>query len=151
MHIHDPHPSNFERFFIAALAPKVPCDVLITTGMVYHFLSNRSQIRRTNNMLNLLSIYFINCGVLHLVFILVCLTLFVKYPDTLIYIPTIFISSRLSLCAFMAILNLRDHLRETLNGPGGVVTSFTQLKARTGTTVAWGAQGVTGASYESDL
>ncbi|KAI9440961.1 hypothetical protein H4582DRAFT_1509283 [Lactarius indigo] len=103
MHIHDPHPGSFERFFIATLAPGVPCDILINAGMVYYLLSNRSQIRRTNNVLNLLAIYSINCGTLHLVFSVVCLTLFAKYPDTLIYTPTLFIMFRLAFCAFMAI------------------------------------------------
>ncbi|KAH9021491.1 hypothetical protein EDB84DRAFT_1565272 [Lactarius hengduanensis] len=54
-----------------------------------------------------------------------------------IYAPSLFLAIRLSLCAFMSILNSRDNLRETLDGPGGVVT-FTQLKVRTGTTVPWG-------------
>ncbi|KAH9075027.1 hypothetical protein EDB83DRAFT_2549624 [Lactarius deliciosus] len=47
---------------------------------------------------------------------------------------------RLSLYAFMTILNSRDNLRGRLDGPGGVVATFTQLKVRTGTTVPWGTQ-----------
>ncbi|KAH9075022.1 hypothetical protein EDB83DRAFT_2312481 [Lactarius deliciosus] len=54
-HIHD-QSSRFE----------VLCDVLITVGMVYYLMSHRTQFRRTNNVLNLLAIYFINCGTLHL-------------------------------------------------------------------------------------
>ncbi|KAH9020924.1 hypothetical protein EDB84DRAFT_551512 [Lactarius hengduanensis] len=65
-HTHDLDPPNFKGFFIATLIPKVPCDALITVGMVYHLLSSRTQIRRTNNVLNSLTIYFINCGTLHL-------------------------------------------------------------------------------------
>ncbi|KAH9033529.1 hypothetical protein EDB85DRAFT_1112439 [Lactarius pseudohatsudake] len=70
-HIHEPDPGSFEGFFIATLACKVPCDVLIATGMVYYLLSNRSQVRRTNNVLNLLAIYSVNCGILHLVFAII--------------------------------------------------------------------------------
>ncbi|KAH9056710.1 hypothetical protein EDB87DRAFT_1824050 [Lactarius vividus] len=142
-HLHEPDPGSFEGLFIAALACKVPCDVLITTGMVYYLLSNRSQVRRTNNVLNLLAIYSINCGALHLAFSIVCVTLFAKYPDTLIYTPSLFIMFRLSLCAFMAILNSRDHLRETLGGSGGVVATFSQLRVRMGTSVPYGAQETT--------
>ncbi|KAH8978709.1 hypothetical protein EDB92DRAFT_2107904 [Lactarius akahatsu] len=141
MHIHDPYSGSFKGFFIATLTPKVLCDIFVTSGMVYYLLSNRTQVRRTNNVLNLLAIYSINCGILHLVSAIVCVTLFAKYPDTLIYAPFLFITFRLSLCAFMAILNSRDYLRETLDGPGGVVTTFTQPEFRTGTTVPWGAQG----------
>ncbi|KAH9021494.1 hypothetical protein EDB84DRAFT_1441450, partial [Lactarius hengduanensis] len=81
----------------------VLCDVLITFGMVYYFLSNRTQVRRTNNVLNLLAIYAINCGTLHLVFAVSSVTLLAKYRDTLISTPSLFIMFRLSLCAFMAI------------------------------------------------
>ncbi|KAH9056709.1 hypothetical protein EDB87DRAFT_1194003 [Lactarius vividus] len=145
-HIHDQDPGSFEGFFMATLACKVPCDVLITTGMVYYLLSNHTQVRRTNNVLNLLAIYSVNCGTLHLVFSIVCATLFAKYPDTLIYTPSLFVMFRLSLCAFMAILNSRDHLRETLDGSEGVVATLSQLRARTGTSDPWGAQETTEAS-----
>ncbi|KAH9053229.1 hypothetical protein EDB87DRAFT_1711122 [Lactarius vividus] len=131
---------------IAALSCKVLCDILITFGMVYYFLSNRTQVRRTNNVLNLLAIYAINCGTLHLVFAVSCVTLLAKYRDTLVSTPSLFIMFRLSLCAFMAILNSRDNLRETLNGPEGVVSTLTQLKAHTGTTVPWGTQTTAAAS-----
>ncbi|KAH9075018.1 hypothetical protein EDB83DRAFT_2549620 [Lactarius deliciosus] len=106
-HIHDP--GNLEGFFVSALSCKVLCDALITTGMAYYLLSNRTQVRRTNNVLNLLAIYSINCGTIHF-------------------------------------LNSRDYLRETLDGPGGFVATFTQLKVRTGTPVPWGAQETTEAS-----
>ncbi|KAH9021489.1 hypothetical protein EDB84DRAFT_1441446 [Lactarius hengduanensis] len=125
---------------IAALSCSVVCDILITFGMVYSFLSKRTQFRRTNNVLNLLAIYSINCGTLHLVFAVSCLTLLAKYRDTLVYAPSIFAMTRLYLCAFMSILNSRGNLRETLNGPGGVVATFTQLKVRTTTTVVRDAQ-----------
>ncbi|KAH9056774.1 hypothetical protein EDB87DRAFT_1170809 [Lactarius vividus] len=128
MHVNDPYSGSFKGLFIATLTPKVLCDILVTSGMVYYLLSNRTQVRRTNNVLNLLAIYSINCGILHLVSAIVCVTLFAKYPDTLIYAPFLFITFRLSLCAFMAILNSRDYLRSTLNGPGGVVTTFTELE-----------------------
>ncbi|KAH8997127.1 hypothetical protein EDB86DRAFT_927607 [Lactarius hatsudake] len=107
--------------FTATLSCKVLCDVLITVGMVYTLLRNRTQVRRTNDVLNLLAIYAINCGILHLMFAIACVVLFATYPNALIYTASFFIMVRLSLCAFMSILNSRDHLRETLDGPGGVV------------------------------
>ncbi|KAH9054126.1 hypothetical protein EDB87DRAFT_140079 [Lactarius vividus] len=88
--------------FVATLSVKVLCDVLITAGMVYTLLSNRTQVQRTNSVLNLLAIYTINCGTLHLVFAISCLILFVKHPNTLKCAPSLFIMVRLSLCAFMA-------------------------------------------------
>jgi len=116
------------------------CDVLITFGMVYTLLRNRTHVRRTNNVLNLLAIYAINCGTLNLVFAISCIILYGKYQNALIYIPPSFIMIRLYFCAFMAILNSRDNLRETLDGREGVVTMLTQLEAHTGTTAPCGIQ-----------
>ncbi|KAI9459719.1 hypothetical protein BJY52DRAFT_357546 [Lactarius psammicola] len=143
--------SHIVAIFIATLSCKVVCDVLITVGMVYTLLSNRTQVRRTNTVLNLLAIYTINCGILHLVFAISCVILFAKYLNGLIYTPSLLIMVRLSLCAFMSILNSRDNLRETLNGPGGVVVTFTQLNVRTpSTTVPLGAQDTTEASNNNN-
>ncbi|KAH8992985.1 hypothetical protein EDB92DRAFT_1986086 [Lactarius akahatsu] len=144
---------SFDGSFTAILSCKVLCDVLITVGMVYTLMSNRTHVRRTNNVLNLLAIYTINCGILHLVFAVTCVILFVRYPDTLIYTTPSFIMVRLSLCAFMSMyvavlvvvplrsspliilspsLNSRDHLRETLDNPEGaaVVVTLTQTSRR---------------------
>ncbi|KAH8981712.1 hypothetical protein EDB92DRAFT_1952867 [Lactarius akahatsu] len=124
--------------FTATLSCKVLCDVLITVGMVYTLLNNRTHVRSTNNVLKLLTIYTINCGILHLVFAITCVILFARYPNALIYTAPFFIMVRLSLCAF--ILNSRDHLRETLEGPeGAVVVTLTQ----TSTTIPSGARDTT--------
>ncbi|KAI9437000.1 hypothetical protein H4582DRAFT_1961199 [Lactarius indigo] len=60
---------------MATLGCKVLCDVLITFGMVHTLLCNHTQVRRTNNVLNLLAVYAINCGALNLVFAISCVTL----------------------------------------------------------------------------
>ncbi|KAH9036629.1 hypothetical protein EDB85DRAFT_2273658 [Lactarius pseudohatsudake] len=130
-HIHDLG-NRFQGLSMATFGCKVLCDVLITFGMVHALLSNRSQVRRTNNVLNLLAIYTINCGALNLVFAISCVALLAKYRTVGLYVPSFFITMRLYFCGFMSILNSRDNLREKLDGPGGVVT-FSQLKARTGT------------------
>ncbi|KAH8979606.1 hypothetical protein EDB92DRAFT_1954812 [Lactarius akahatsu] len=117
---------------MATLGCKVLCDVLITFGMVRTLLSNRTQVRRTNNVLNSLAIYSINCGALNLVFAISCVTLLAKYRTVLLYAPSFLITMRLSFCGFMSILNSRDNLREMLDGPEGIVT-LSQLNARTGT------------------
>ncbi|KAI9440970.1 hypothetical protein H4582DRAFT_1510918 [Lactarius indigo] len=148
-HIHAPG-NHFHGFFIAGLSCKVLGDVLITVGMVYYLLSGHTQARRINNVLNLLAIYAINCGTLNLVFAVSCVTLLAKYQNTYIFAPSLFITIRLSLCAFMSILNSRDYLREMLDGPEGVVT-FTQLKVRTATTVPWGAQDTAEANTDATV
>ncbi|KAH9160230.1 hypothetical protein EDB89DRAFT_924523 [Lactarius sanguifluus] len=137
-HIHEPG-NRFQGLSMATLGCKVLCDVLITFGMVRTLLSNRTQVRRTNNVLNTLAIYSINCGALNLVFAISCVTLLAKYRTAFIYAPSFLITMRLYFCGFMSILNSRDSLREMLDGPEGIVT-FSQLNARTGSTVPCGVQ-----------
>ncbi|KAH9172817.1 hypothetical protein EDB89DRAFT_838310 [Lactarius sanguifluus] len=117
---------------MATFGCKVLCDVLITFGMVHALLGNRTQVQRTNNVLNTLAIYSINCGALNLVFAISCVALLAKYRTVGLYVPSYLITMRLYFCGFMSILNSRDNLREMLDGPEGVIT-FSQLKARTGT------------------
>ncbi|KAH9053231.1 hypothetical protein EDB87DRAFT_276449 [Lactarius vividus] len=137
-HIHEPG-NRLEGLFIATLSCDVLCDVLITFGMIYSLLSKRTQVRRTN-VLNLVAVYSLNCGALHLVFSISCLALLAKDRDTLVYVPCSFIMTRLYPCAVMSILNSRDDLRDMLDGPGGVVATSTQLKVCTATPVLRDAQ-----------
>ncbi|KAH9064953.1 hypothetical protein EDB87DRAFT_1755990 [Lactarius vividus] len=134
---------------IATLFCDVVCDVLITFGMVYNLLSNHTQVRRTNEVLNLLAIYAINCGTLTLVFAISNGISLVKYPDALIYTPSFFIMIRLYFCAFMSILNSRDNLRETLDGQEGIV--ITLGEARTGTTIPCDVQDTTESTTNKDV
>ncbi|KAH9028815.1 hypothetical protein EDB83DRAFT_1799671 [Lactarius deliciosus] len=147
-HLHDLE-NPFRNLCIATLFCDVVCDVLITFGMVYNLLSNRTQVRRTNEVLNLLAIYAINCGTLTLVFAISCGISLVKYPDALIYTPSFFIMIRLYFCAFMSILNSRDNLRETLDRQEGIV--ITLRKAHTGTAIPCNVQDTTEATTNKDV
>ncbi|KAI9448879.1 hypothetical protein BJY52DRAFT_296568 [Lactarius psammicola] len=120
--VHEPS-SHFEEFLIPTLSCKVLCDVLITVGMVYTLL----------------------------MFAVSSLTLLAKYRNALIYAPPLYVTIRLSLCAFMAILNSRDNLREMLDGSEGVVATSIQFKVRTGSTVQWGAQDARETSTNMDI
>ncbi|KAH9045813.1 hypothetical protein EDB84DRAFT_1674369 [Lactarius hengduanensis] len=140
---------SYQNLCIATLFCDVVCDVLITFGMVYNLLSNRTQVRRTNEVLNLLAIYAINCGTLTLVFAISSGISLVKYPDALIYTPSFFIMIRLYFCAFMSILNSRDNLRETLDRQEGIV--ITLSKAHTGTTIPCDVQDTTETTTNKDV
>ncbi|KAI9453085.1 hypothetical protein BJY52DRAFT_865823 [Lactarius psammicola] len=117
---------SYQEFSIATLSCKVTCDVLITTGMVYILLSNRTQVRRTGTVLNLLVICAINCGTLNLAFAIFCVTL---YREILLYASSFFIMIQLYFCAFISIIESRDNLRETPDRPEGVVVTLTRFKA----------------------
>jgi len=121
--------SSLRNIFVAIISCNLLCDALITFGMVYTLLRNRTLVARTNTVLNLLAIYAINCSALYLVFGISGAILRAKYRETLIYTSTTFIAIRLYFCSFMAVLNSRNSLRETLDGPELVVVTFTQLEA----------------------
>lgn len=150
-YIRDGHSFKDFVLFISTLSCDVMCDVLITFGMVYTLLSNRTQVRRTNNVLRLLAIYAINCGALNLVTGIICTILYAKYRDTLLYTPPSLIMTRLYCCAFMAILNSRDNLREALDEQGGVVSTLSHFKARTGISAPGGVQVMTESSTNADV
>jgi len=103
----------------SSLALEVICGVFITSSMVYYILKQRSGVKRSNRVLNLVVLYIINSGALNLIFAVACLTTYVKYPKTLIYAPFFFILIRLYSCSFMTILNSRVHLRSKLRGAEG--------------------------------
>ncbi|KAF8274289.1 hypothetical protein EI94DRAFT_847837 [Lactarius quietus] len=91
-----------QSIFISLLSFDVVCDFLITCGMVYTLLRNRSRIRRTNNVLNVLAIYAINCGILNLIFSISGIILVIWDRDAFIYTVPLYIVIRLYSCAFMA-------------------------------------------------
>ncbi|KAI0262482.1 hypothetical protein BC834DRAFT_390210 [Gloeopeniophorella convolvens] len=107
---------------ISALSLQVFCDLVITVSLVHYLLRNRTTIKRTNVAVNLLSFYFINCGLLNLVFTIVCIFFLVKTPKTWIPLPFYLIQVRLYFCSFMAILNSRQHVRGILEGNDGIIS-----------------------------
>ncbi|KAH9005784.1 hypothetical protein EDB86DRAFT_3070761 [Lactarius hatsudake] len=154
-YIHEPGNRFQARLFLglcmATLGCKVLCDLLITSGMVHTLLYNRTQVRKTNNVLNLLAIYAINCGTLNLMFAISCVTLLATYRNAFLYAPSFFIMIRLYFCGFMSILNSRDNLRETLHGQEGAVTTFNLRNARKGTTGPCGVQVTTQTSTNTGV
>ncbi|KAI0262483.1 hypothetical protein BC834DRAFT_972072 [Gloeopeniophorella convolvens] len=110
------------HFAITAAALHIPCNTLITSGMVYYLVRNRNAVRRTNSALNLLAFYALNCGILNLVFSVVCFTLLIEFPNTLIFVPFFVLTIGVYFSSFMATLNSRRHVRKILEGSGVVVT-----------------------------
>ncbi|KAH9043584.1 hypothetical protein EDB84DRAFT_1559186 [Lactarius hengduanensis] len=61
------------RFFIASVALQVACDMIITTSMVCYLLNTRTNIPRTDSVLNTLALYTISCGTLTAISAIACL------------------------------------------------------------------------------
>ncbi|KAF8266415.1 hypothetical protein EI94DRAFT_1733138 [Lactarius quietus] len=58
---------TYRGLFLATVSCNVVCDVVIAFGLVYTLWRKHTAIRRTNNVLNILAMYTINCGILNLV------------------------------------------------------------------------------------
>ncbi|KAI0258256.1 hypothetical protein BC834DRAFT_101230 [Gloeopeniophorella convolvens] len=112
---------------ISGLSMEVACDVVITASMVYYLLTSRTKVKRTHSALTTLAVYSVNSGALTLVFAISCLSTFARYSRTLIYAPFFFVLVRLYTCAFMAILNSRDHIRTTLDAGHGTMVTISQF------------------------
>jgi len=131
---------TFQNIYLGTISCDVLCDFLITCGMVYTVLRNRTRVRRTNNVLNLLAIYAVNCGVLNLIFSISGIIMVVRNRKSLIYIVPSYIVIRLYFCSFMSILNSRDYLRETLDGSEVVMSTLTQITPPGSSAVRCGVQ-----------
>lgn len=109
----------------SALSLEVACGIFITVGMVYYVLQQRSGVKRTSRVINLIILYIINSGALNLVFASTCLITYVKFPTTLIYAPSFFVLVRLYVCSFITILNSRVNVRSKLRGERRTVVTIT--------------------------
>ncbi|KAJ6483309.1 hypothetical protein C8R45DRAFT_1149224 [Mycena sanguinolenta] len=128
----------------AALGVEMLCDGLISGGMVFSLLRNRSDFGRTNRAINLIVAYTLKSGVLNLTFAICSLISWVASTKTFIYTPFFFVLTRLYSCSFLSMLvlllvarqdirlylfyfpslNSRDYVRDQITNGG---TSHTML------------------------
>ncbi|KAI9436993.1 hypothetical protein H4582DRAFT_2078069 [Lactarius indigo] len=120
---------NKLRFFIASVAMQVACDMIITTSMVCFLLKNRTNIPRTDSILNTLALYTISCGTLTAISAIACLIMVSIYQHNWIYLPFYILQVRLYSCSFMSVLNSRSHIRRKFMGSDGGAITLSQLQS----------------------
>ncbi|KAH9005777.1 hypothetical protein EDB86DRAFT_3098299 [Lactarius hatsudake] len=120
---------NELRFFIASVAMQVVCDLIITTSMVCYLLNTRTNIPRTDSLLNTLALYTISCGTLTAISAIACLIMVSIYQHNWIYLPFYILQVRLYSCSFMSVLNSRSHIRRKFMGSNGGVITLSQLQS----------------------
>ncbi|KAH9172824.1 hypothetical protein EDB89DRAFT_839009 [Lactarius sanguifluus] len=119
------------RFFIASVAMQVACDMIITTSMVCYLLNTRTNIPRTDSILNTLALYAISCGTLTAISAIACLITVSIYQHNWIYLPFYILQVRLYSCSFMSVLNSRSHIRRKFMGSNGGAITLSQLQSDT--------------------
>ncbi|KAH9043585.1 hypothetical protein EDB84DRAFT_1559187 [Lactarius hengduanensis] len=119
------------RFFIASVAMQVACDMIITTSMVCYLLNTRTNIPRTDSILNTLALYTISCGTLTAISAIACLIMVSIYQHNWIYLPFYILQVRLYSCSFMSVLNSRSHIRRKFMGSNGGAITLSQLQSDT--------------------
>ncbi|KAH8981545.1 hypothetical protein EDB92DRAFT_1953012 [Lactarius akahatsu] len=119
------------RFFIASVAMQVACDMIITTSMVCYLLNTRTNIPRTDSILNTLALYTISCGTLTAISAIACLIMVSIYQHNWIYLPFYILQVRLYSCSFMSVLNSRSHIRRKFMGSNGSAITLSQLQSDT--------------------
>ncbi|KAI0259669.1 hypothetical protein BC834DRAFT_904936 [Gloeopeniophorella convolvens] len=117
---------SHNHYIIGAFSLQVACDILITSGLVYYLFKYRSTIRRTNQALNALTFYSINCGAINIVSAIGAITCVIFSPQGLYWTTFFVIQVKLYFSSFIAILNSRTHVRDILHGQDGIVISMSE-------------------------
>ncbi|KAF9522822.1 hypothetical protein CPB83DRAFT_916684 [Crepidotus variabilis] len=109
-------------------------DIIISATLCWIFHKNRSEIRRTNSMINKLITYAINRAIATGVCTLLTVLLFCFADWTYYFIIFLFASTHLYVISAVSMLTTRDHLRE-LADPSFHVTNlelqFSTVKSKT--------------------
>ncbi|KAL5492813.1 hypothetical protein ACEPAI_4261 [Sanghuangporus weigelae] len=100
-------------------------DILITLGLCFHLRKskdNESGLKRTNNVINSLMIYFINRGALTSIFQVLALGTYTGLSSQQNWMIWHLILSKAYVNSLLAILNARTHFQRKLNGRNTTLT-----------------------------
>ncbi|KAK6996444.1 hypothetical protein R3P38DRAFT_2799765 [Favolaschia claudopus] len=121
-------------YSLAMIAVQLAADIIISTGMLYYLLRNKSQVFiRTKKAVNTLAVQALNTGVFTLVFGLADIVVTHLFSMNLNQLPLFFVLVRLYTLSLLSILNSREHVREQLANPShATVTLPSYLNRSTG-------------------
>ncbi|KAF9032081.1 hypothetical protein BDP27DRAFT_842724 [Rhodocollybia butyracea] len=95
---------------ICQSAATLACDTVITLALYLALRSKRSEMKRTNTLLQKLMLNGINRGALTTIAAAVNIILFLALPGTLYFILCLLTSSKLYMNSMLATLNTRQHM-----------------------------------------
>ncbi|EIM79878.1 uncharacterized protein STEHIDRAFT_163134 [Stereum hirsutum FP-91666 SS1] len=123
------------------------CDILITLSLYYYLNLGRrkdSLTRRADSVLQSLVIYFISRGILTTVFQILAVATYAGLRSQQLWIIWQVCLSKAYVNSLLAILNAREYLSKTLNGPDNMHT-ISELRFDCGP--ATNSTGITGSSH----
>jgi len=110
-----------------AFAFAIGSDVCIAGSLCYFFYTNRTGVRRTDSVLNVLMLYCINGGILTTLCNISVFVTFATLPTNYVFMAIFFVSSKLYFSSFAATLNCRDMLRTNLNASESVTLPMARV------------------------
>jgi len=120
---------NFAEFaaiswlMYSGFAIALVCDFLIAGSLCYYLFTSRTGFKGTDSLINILSTYAINTGLVTSIFCALCFITYAAMPDNYIFLAFYFPLSKLYVNALLATLNARGRLREK-----SAASSFTLSK-----------------------
>ncbi|KAF8583789.1 hypothetical protein K439DRAFT_1617233 [Ramaria rubella] len=90
------------------------CDTTITISLCWYLYTTPKCFKRTQLLINRLILYTVNTSLWTTTFVLIDLLTFIIWPSNLIFIGVFFLLSKLYTNSFLAILNSRKSLRNTM-------------------------------------
>ncbi|KAI5115072.1 hypothetical protein M0805_007744 [Coniferiporia weirii] len=94
------------------LAIAAASDICMTAALCFFLYTNRTGIRRTDSIINVLMLYCINASLLTTCLNIVCFVTFLALPTNYIFMALFFVSSKLYFCSLLATLNAREMFRQ---------------------------------------
>ncbi|KAH7906532.1 hypothetical protein BJ138DRAFT_1162396 [Hygrophoropsis aurantiaca] len=109
--------NRFKIFAGLDLGIAALCDIAITVSLCYHFHYRKNGFKLTETLLDKLSVYSLNRGVLTFIVQLLNMVFFIASPDTDIWALFHMSLSKVYMISFLATLNRRERLRKGSCGP----------------------------------
>ncbi|KAF4579989.1 hypothetical protein EYR36_001809 [Pleurotus pulmonarius] len=94
-----------------ALGNGMACDILISVSLVYYLNKWRSEIRRTENIIDSIIVYVVGIGVVTSIFSSLIFITWLALPHQFIFMLFFSIHSKLHVNSFLVTLNARSGLR----------------------------------------
>ncbi|KAI0750014.1 hypothetical protein C8Q80DRAFT_1165537 [Daedaleopsis nitida] len=95
----------------------VATDVMLTATLLIYLRSNRTGYKQTDSVLNILTVYTINTGLLTSTLSTLGLVFALQQPETLVYVAVSIPATKSYAIAVLSVLNSRSVLRDVLGTP----------------------------------
>ncbi|KIP02760.1 hypothetical protein PHLGIDRAFT_122186 [Phlebiopsis gigantea 11061_1 CR5-6] len=103
--------SEIEGFVFAEFSTSLAADLLVVLLLCYYLHRSRTGMSGTESLINTLTVYVVETGLLTVIALSINMALFAAKPNNLAFVAIYFTISKLYTNAYLAMLNVRDHIR----------------------------------------